>query len=133
MRRLTVSPRWRCWQRLPFGVKTERTPFMGFLDALTNSATARQTTELAQQVARRSCAAVWNKVQRRVLDMSLPEARGYIRAHAAAVVEAEAARAGVAPSRCDELAGLAREAVVETLASEVARIRRTQAGRRWAA
>jgi hypothetical protein len=112
---------------------TERMPIMGLLDALTNSSTARQTTQLAQQVARRSCAAVWHRVQRRVLDMSLSEARGYIRAHAAGVVEDESARVGAAPSRRAELAAIAREAVVDTLACEVARIRRTQAGRRWAA
>jgi hypothetical protein len=105
---------------------------MGLFDSLTNSYTARQTAELAQQVARRSCAAVWQKVQRRVLNMSVPEARGYIRAHATHVVHQETAKTGIDASQRADLIDLAREAVV-TLACEVARMHRTQLGRRWAA
>ena len=106
---------------------------MGLFDAFSSSAVARQTAELAQQVARRSCAAVWHKVQAEVPEMSLPQARGYIYAHAAEDVEAEAALCGVSRERRSELAKLAREAVVETLLCEVARIHRTQSGRRLAA
>jgi hypothetical protein len=65
--------------------------------------------------------------------MSLAEARGYIYAHAAEVVETEASRCGASPLRRAELVKLARQAVVETLLCEVARIHRTQAGRRRAA
>ena len=106
---------------------------MGFFDAFASSAAARQTAEIALQVSRRSCPAVWHKVQGRVLEMSLPQVRGYIYAHAADVVESEAARCGVAHERRQELVRLAREAVVETLVCEVARVQRTQVGRRRAA
>jgi hypothetical protein len=101
-------------------------------DAFANSS-ARQTAEVAQQVARRSCAAVWDKVHTRVLAMSVSEARGYIRAHAADVVELEAANSGAAWERRGEVAMLARERVVETLASEVERMHRTRFGLRRAA
>jgi hypothetical protein len=111
----------------------ERTPIMGLFDAFASSAAARQTAEIAQQVSRRSCAAVWHQVQGRVLEMSVAQARGYIHAHSAGIVEAEAARCGVSRERQAELVRLAREAVVETLVCEVARIHRTQAGRRLAA
>src|SRR5688500_4126772 len=88
---------------------------MGLFDAFASSAAARQTAEVARQVSRRSCAAVWHKVQARVLEMSLSQARGYIHAHAAEAVEAEAARCGVSRERQAELACLARQGVVETL------------------
>jgi len=106
---------------------------MSLLDAFTSSAAARQTAEIAQQVSRRSCAAVWHKVQARVLVMSEAQARGYIHAHAAEVVQAEAARCGASIERQQELVRLARAAVVDTLVCEVARMQRTQMGRRRAA
>jgi hypothetical protein len=106
---------------------------MSLFDAFASSAVARQNAELAQQVSRRSCAAVWYKVQDRAIDMSLAQARGYIHAHAAEIVEAEVARCGVSVERRLELAQLAREGVVETLVCELARLHRTQAGRRRAA
>lgn len=106
---------------------------MGLIDTLTGSSSARQAVELAHQVARRSCAAVWQKVQARVEDMSLAEARGYIRAHSAEVVQAEVQRSGCPEHHRDQVVEFAREAVVQTLASEVGRIHRTRASRRLAA
>lgn len=106
---------------------------MGLFDAFASSAAARQTAEIALQVSRRSCPAVWHKVHGRVLEMSLPQVRGYIHAHSAEIVESEATRCGVAHGRRKELVKLAREAVVETLVCEVARVQRTHVGLRRAA
>lgn len=106
---------------------------MGLFDAFASSAAARQTAEIALQVSRRCCPAVWHKVQGRVLEMTLPQVRGYIHAHSAEIVAAEAARCGVAHERLKDLVKLAREAVVDTLVCEVARVQRTQIGRRRAA
>ncbi len=105
---------------------------MGLFDAFASSAAARQTAEIAQQVSRRSCAAVWQRVQAKAISMSPAQARGYIRSHAAPVVEEEAARCGVSHARQRELVPLAREGVVETLLCEITRVQRIQYGRRAA-
>lgn len=106
---------------------------MGFFDVLRGSSAPRQAAELAQHVARRSCAGVWSRIEGRVLQMSVPEARGYIRAHSAEIVAVQTVRSGVAPHRQSLVVELAREAVVETLVCEVARVQRVRMGRRLAA
>lgn len=49
----------------------------------------KETSELAARIAPRCHAAVWARVERRAPSMRLSEARGYIRARAAAVVHAQ--------------------------------------------
>lgn len=52
---------------------------------------ARLVQEAAERLAARVWPWVWQRVQRRVVDMTPAEARGYIRAHASEMVRASAA------------------------------------------
>jgi len=63
---------------------------MGLLELVTTSRRARQVRKLAAVVADRSLPAVLERLAPHIHDMSSPEARGYIRARAAAVVHREA-------------------------------------------
>src|SRR5687767_14550968 len=78
--------------RLPprvFRFSGEELP-MGLLELVTTSRRARQVRKLAAVVADRSLPAVLERLAPHIDDMSSPEARGYIRARAAAVVHREA-------------------------------------------
>jgi hypothetical protein len=61
---------------------------MRFLQALLAVNSRRQMAQLATEVARRSQAAVIDKVGYGVLWMSIAETRGYVRARARSVLEA---------------------------------------------
>lgn len=97
---------------------------------------ARSTA--ASEIAGRCSAAVWDRIQPRVLEMSLPEARGYVRAKATEVIHAKADvvlrdlpdMAG--PRRSDVLAS-ATEAVVEKVIAEVRRLQLSSRSYRRAA
>ena len=110
---------------------------MGFFAALFDPNHSRRIAEVSQHIAQRCCPAVWNKVHQRALAMSPAEARGYLRAHAAVVLQNEVA-AVLANRRlplglCAQVTEAARDALVDTLLREVVRVQKTTTGRRRAA
>ena len=62
---------------------------MGLSNVFNRVRDARRLSELASQIARRCHEALWNHVEQRTVKMSIGEARGYIWAKAAEIVEAE--------------------------------------------
>ena len=63
---------------------------MYLLSFLIRRRTQREVIRLANEVARRSRLAVWEQVYHEIGHMSVPEARGYIRARAANALQCEA-------------------------------------------
>jgi len=97
----------------------------------------KQVASLASELTQRSCAAVWDAAQHRVLSMSVSEARGYLRAKATEVVAAKVdarvlAQRGIAPAARANIVSLAADGVVERLLNEAIRLKRTQGHRRAA-
>ena len=61
-----------------------------WLQALRDRTMLRQSIVQAVTIADRSREAVWDRVQDSIFQMDVPEARGYVRARAAAVIRQEA-------------------------------------------
>jgi hypothetical protein len=112
-------------------------PKMGFLSTFFQANVGREISDLGHQIARRCCPAVWSRVHPKAVSMSPSEARGYIRAHASLIVEAELAATIVSRRKLARrqvaILNLAREALVETLVGEVVRVQKTTVPRRFAA
>jgi len=91
---------------------------MRLIGFLANARKAKHLAEVAVVVARRCRTEVFERCERKAIYMGAAEARGYIRARAAAVIHAEAARmlhvdAQLDASQATELVHQATEAVVE--------------------
>jgi hypothetical protein len=80
---------------------------------------------LASEIAQRSFDAVCRRLSSAAWGMRLYEARGYVRVRAAAVIEAEACRAGGAMT-ADERAELVRRASEIVVAAAVEHLHRGQ-------
>jgi len=94
-------------------------------------------TEMAERVAGRSRLAVWQRVAQRVAVLGPSESRGYVRARAAAAIQAETDRLieqeGPSVGRLRErIIAAATESLVETIATQHAQ-RRSSPGQRRAA
>lgn len=110
---------------------------MPLFDLLLPLRRPKQAASLASELTQRSCAAVWDAAQHRVLGMSPAEARGYLRAKATEVVASKVdartlAERGIPPAARDNLLTLAVDGVVERLLNEVLRLKRAQSLRRAA-
>ena len=81
--------------------------------------TSQRPEVLAAKVASRSRHAVWDRVSHRLHSLTGAEARGYIRARAAAVIEAEADR--LIKEEAGKAAGL-RERVLRDATDSVIRL-----------
>ena len=96
-----------------------------------------RVTEMAERVAGRSRMAVWQRVVDRAGALAAAESRGYIRARAASVVQAEMDRLieqegpKVARQR-ERIVALATQSLVETLAAQIQQRRSLHAQRQAA-
>ncbi|MBI3463527.1 MAG: hypothetical protein HY000_10785 [Planctomycetes bacterium] len=111
---------------------------MRLLNFLASAHRAKHLAEVAIAVARRCRAEVLERCERRAVYMSAAEARGYIRARAAAVICPEVERTLAADSLLDaqaaaELLDQATEAVVELVHATVQQQRSYGFARRRAA
>jgi hypothetical protein len=111
---------------------------MSFLDALLQFGGAARVTALSAEVAQRACAAVWDRVNPRVLEMGAAEARGYLRAWATEAVNGRVdanllRQRGIPLAARSTIVSLATDGIVERLLDEVLRIQRTRHVRRHAA
>ena len=59
---------------------------MSLLHYLGRRKTEAQVAQLSREIAKRAQAEVWERVRAEILTMGIAEARGYVRARAAAVV-----------------------------------------------
>lgn len=95
---------------------------MGFPGFSIFGASRKEASELAARIAPRCHAAVWARVERRAPAMRLSEARGYIRARAAAVAHAHVnAELACAPHSVDrvELGSLVLDKVLTLVFREL--------------
>src|SRR5688500_16798202 len=112
-------------------------PNMGLLDTLWQRSADKHLVDLAEKIAQRSCAAVWARVHHRAVGMNSAEARGYIRAHAGNLLQADvhaavSHRQSLGLSAAPRIAELATHKVVEALLREVVRVQKTTTHRRLA-
>jgi hypothetical protein len=113
-------------------------PAMRLFAFLTSPQRAKHLAEVAIAVARRCRGEVLDRCERRAAYMTAAEARGYIRARAAAVVFAEVQQALAVDARldakaADEVLDQATEAVVELVHASVLQQRSRSFARRRAA
>lgn len=93
--------------------------------------------ELAERVAGRSRQQVWQRIQHRVSTLSAGEARGYIRARSASVIEDEIDRlisqeGAKAAGNRDRIAALASEMLMQSILTSTHALRETRRIRRAA-
>ena len=91
---------------------------------------ADRLTEMAERVAGRSRMAVWQRIVDSTAALALAESRGYIRARAAGVIQAEMERLieqeGPKVARqWEQIVAVATESLVETLAAQLQQRRAT--------
>ena len=72
---------------------------MSLWERLLPHRTARLQARLANEIAQRSRAEVWNRIEHRASTMRLAEARGYMRARAAEAIHREVGDAAGVPGR----------------------------------
>lgn len=65
---------------------------MSWLDSLSELLGSRRVRVAAAQIARVTCDPLWEQVEHRVRTMSVPEARGYVRAKSTAIVRTQVDR-----------------------------------------
>jgi hypothetical protein len=111
---------------------------MQFLESLLRPHGAKAVVALSSELAQRTCASVWDRVNPRVLGMNSAEARGYIRAWATDAVNKRLddvllRQRGIASAARPHILAEATEGIVERLLDEVLRIQRTRVVRRHAA
>ena len=111
---------------------------MSFPSFLARLFTSQRPEILADKVASRSRQAVWDRVSHRIHSLSGAEARGYIRARAAAVIEPEADRlirkeGGRAASLREKILRDATESVIRLVIEQVQISRQRAAAVRRAA
>jgi hypothetical protein len=97
---------------------------MGLFSFLTANRSGGRVNRLAQEIARRSHAAVWNRVERRAATMRLAEVRGYVRARAAQVIHDQAdqvlrGQGPIAESLRPQLIAQATERVVSLIVRDL--------------
>ena len=105
---------------------------MGLPQLLAHWFVTDKVTELAERIAARSRQAIWQRVWQRVGTLGPAEARGYIRARAAAIVHQETdrliAQEGPRASELrDKLIAAATETVIAQLLGQSRHTRRTNA------
>jgi hypothetical protein len=111
---------------------------MSFRSLLARLFTSQRPELLADKVAFRSRHAVWERVSRRIHSLSGAEARGYIRARGAAILEPETDKlireeGGKAASLRDKILHGATETVIRVVMEQAQSSRPAAAARRRAA
>ena len=111
---------------------------MAWLDVCNRFLAQYRISHLAAEIAERSHATVWEKTHKQAIAMRLPEAQGYVRARAIAVIHAHAMRALADAELIDrslrsELIERATGAVVDSVTHDLLKSPRRFAGRRLAA
>jgi hypothetical protein len=90
---------------------------MGLVNLIERLCAANKLAELAEQVSRRSEAAVWRRVEQRLCGMGPNEMIGYIRARAAGVVDVQV---GAVQTDHPEIDAILRPRLVQQASDAVA-------------
>ena len=98
----------------------------------------QRASQLAMDIAERSHTSVWDRSNEQAVAMRFPEARGYVRARAAAVIHSQVAKHQEEIDSLDvdlrlELVERATQAVVDSVTHELLKSPRRFAARRLAA
>jgi len=111
---------------------------MGLSTLLSGWLTKDTVAELAERVAGRSRQSVWQRIQHRINTLPAAEARGYIRARSAAVIEDEIDRlieqeGPKAAGNRDRISALASEMLMQSILTTTHASRESRRGYRAAA
>jgi hypothetical protein len=110
---------------------------MNVLQSLFSFRSARTVQQLTVEIAGRSWPRIWQRVAHRAPQMTTAEARGYVRAHSASVVQelvaaALRSRPSLPASLADVLVERVTDLVLAQSAAEIQRMRRAVPLRRAA-